>query len=67
MVLNLRQFFNRDFHDNPEPPKFSTGSTVYDESGRRGVVSAQHVDRQHVNVQWKPGNVGVHHVDELHG
>ena len=73
MALSPRQFwasYQRALHNDVSaslpPPRFPTGSTVYDEGGRPGIVSAQHLDREHVNVQWKPGSVGVHHISELH-
>jgi hypothetical protein len=49
-------------------PQHRTGSRVkHVETGRLGKVTSQHINRQVVNVQWKPGDVDVVRVHELRG
>lgn len=74
MALHPIQFLResheqaRNLRDNPPTSQYPNGSTVYNnDTGKAGIVMAQHMDREHVNVQWKPGIVDVHHVRELHG
>lgn len=71
MALNPKQFWNsykEALHagGQTEPSQYPNGTTVSDDNGRHGTVTAQHQDRQHVNVEWKMGLVDVMHVDELH-
>lgn len=71
MVLNPRQFWNsykEALHtgDTPGESVYLNGMLVTDDGGRQGVVTAQHHDQQHVNVQWRKGLVNVMHVNELH-
>lgn len=70
-MISARQFarsYRDALHraDNPEPGQFPTGSQVHNADGRPGIVTAQHVDREHVNVQWKRGVVDVMHVKDIY-
>lgn len=74
MALHPIQFMrdwsaaSQSLRDHPPTSQYPNGSTVYsNETGKPGIVMAQHRDEQHVNVQWKPGVVDYHHVSELHG
>jgi hypothetical protein len=56
------------FAGTQQTPFHRTGATVvHNETGRMGKVTAQHQNRQVVNVAWKPGDVTVERVHELRG
>lgn len=62
MRLQERQFgaTSEQFPHHP-----NGAEVVHNETGRRGRVTAQHVNREDVNVQWKRGDVDVVPVHHL--